>query len=160
MELEGANVPGQEGDAVPADSPPSTFLNTRLAQLQDRGLWDWIENAFNSVYFYPACNLWLMLFTEWNNWDETVTKNLTPLNVDKSYNLFDLSISCPANGGNIAYYATLRADLYGKAYTTIVIGAAAKGTIIPPKINEFGLFAKLNGYADGKFALVGTASVQ
>jgi hypothetical protein len=133
--IQGSTVPGQSGDAQIA--PPA-----RRSRLRSRGLFSFIEDAFD----------------KFNSFDENVTKSLPPIDVAKDFPLLDASISCPASGAIPALSASAKADIETKAHAVIDIGAAAAGTIVPPKLSSFGLYAGLTAELDGKLKLTGSAS--
>ncbi|KAJ7150475.1 hypothetical protein C8R43DRAFT_494922 [Mycena crocata] len=118
--IQGANVPGASGTI---QIPPSR-RSTRLSQ---RGFFDFVKNAIKSIA------------TNSINVDKTV--DLKPFVFDKKINLLDESIDC----GSIK--AKVRADLTGHADVLASVGVAATGTLIPPKITDFGVIAGLNGKA-------------
>lgn len=65
------------------------------------------------------------------NFDNSTT--LSPLDVDKTFNLVDQSISCPPVD------AGLKVDVDAKAHAVASIGVAASGTILPPEISSFAI---------------------
>ena len=69
--------------------------------------------------------------------DFNVNKSTTlpPVDVDKSFNLVDKSISCPPVD------ASVKIDVDAKAHAVATIGVAASGTVVPPKVSDFALIA-------------------
>ncbi|KAJ6540580.1 hypothetical protein B0H19DRAFT_1212999 [Mycena capillaripes] len=124
--IQGANVPGAGGSIT---VPPSR-RSTRLSQ---RGLLGFVKKAVKSI----ASNA--------INAKKTVT--LKPLALNKSINLLDKSIKC-----GIAT-ASLKADLDANAHATASVGVAATGTLIPPKLTDFGIITGLTASVDGTLDL-------
>ncbi|KAK1222410.1 hypothetical protein PQX77_014743 [Marasmius sp. AFHP31] len=132
LAIEGANIPGASGD----------FNVTTPANLQARGLFDFVKKTFK----------------KFNSFDKSLTKELPPIDVDKTVNIFEEKISCPAQGAIPAFDASLKADAIAKAHAVVSIGVAAVGTIIPPKLSEFGVFSNLDADLQGTLRLVGSAT--
>ncbi|KAJ3528236.1 hypothetical protein NM688_g8023 [Phlebia brevispora] len=80
------------------------------------------------------------------NITESDTKNF---DYDKSYTLLDDSISCPAAGGFPAFTGGYTVGVEAKADITVAYGLAAVGSIIPPEIDDFGVFVNLDAQLDG-----------
>ncbi|KAJ6551973.1 hypothetical protein B0H19DRAFT_1159539 [Mycena capillaripes] len=131
----GTNVPGQTGNlsVVPPPAAPQ-----RRSRLQQRGLLSFIEGAFQ----------------KFNSFDKSVTQSLPPIDFDKQLPVFSQSISCPAP----AVSASVTVDLDAKAHAVITLGMSAVGTIIPPKMSAFGVFAGLDADLTGTLSFAGTAS--
>ncbi|RDB30203.1 hypothetical protein Hypma_010439 [Hypsizygus marmoreus] len=127
--IQGATVPGYSGNLTL--TPP--------ASTSRRGFWDWIEDVFD----------------DFNNFDESITKTLTPIDVNKNWQLFSQSISCP---GPPAFSASISSDVTASAHAVISVGVAAVGTIIPPQLTEFGLFAGLDAALQATLGLRGNAA--
>ncbi|KAL0576061.1 hypothetical protein V5O48_005919 [Marasmius crinis-equi] len=132
LAIQGANVPGATGD----------FNVTTAANLQGRGLFDFIKDTFK----------------KFNSFDKSITKELPPIDVDKTFNIFEEKISCPAQGAIPAFDASLKADAIAKAHAVVSVGVAAVGTIIPPKLSEFGVFTGLDADLVGTLRLAGSAT--
>ncbi|KAF9269765.1 hypothetical protein L218DRAFT_969553 [Marasmius fiardii PR-910] len=133
LAIQGATVPGAAGD-----------FNVTAANsgFDKRGLFDFVKDAFN----------------KFNSFDKDVTKQLPPINVDKTINLFNEQLTCPAKGAIPAFEASIKADTNAKAHVEITVGLAAAGTIVPPKFSEFGVFTGLNADLQGTLSLEGSAS--
>ncbi|KAJ7673894.1 hypothetical protein DFH06DRAFT_1279635 [Mycena polygramma] len=131
----GTNVPGQVGNltVIPPPAAPQ-----RRSRLQERGLFSFIENAFK----------------KFNSFDKSVTKSLPPIDFDKTQNLFSQSIDCPAP----AVKASVSVDVEAKAHAVVSLGMSAVGTIIPPKMTAFGVFAGLDADLTGTMTFTGSAS--
>ncbi|KAJ7580284.1 hypothetical protein C8J56DRAFT_279200 [Mycena floridula] len=80
-----------------------------------------------------------------NDIDLNITKTLPTLSIDKSFPILDLSVSCPATSDAPAFSASLKADAEAKIDMTITLGLVATGTIIPPNLDDAGVFAGLDG---------------
>ncbi|KAF9445654.1 hypothetical protein P691DRAFT_256115 [Macrolepiota fuliginosa MF-IS2] len=80
-------------------------------------------------------------FDSWKDWKKSGSKTFPLLNVDKTFTLFDESISCPLNNGSgLSFSAKVKADLHGTA------------------MKDFALFGNWDATVDGKFELIGSAS--
>ncbi|KAJ7042175.1 hypothetical protein C8F04DRAFT_96447 [Mycena alexandri] len=132
--IAGSNVPGQTGNLT-VTPPPAP---QRRSRLQNRGLFSFIENAFK----------------KFNDFDDSVTKSLPPIDVDKQFPVFSQSISCPSP----AVSASVSVDVDAKAHAVITLGMSAVGQIIPPKLSEFGVFAGLDASMSGTMTLKGSAT--
>ncbi|KAJ7171269.1 hypothetical protein C8R46DRAFT_866932, partial [Mycena filopes] len=133
--IAGSNVPGQIGNLT-VTPPPA--LPQRRSRLQNRGFFDFIENAFK----------------KFNDFDDSVTKSLPPIDVDKQFPVFSQSITCPSP----AVSAAISVDVDAKAHAVISLGMTAVGTIIPPKLDQFGVFAGLDATMTGTMTLKGSAT--
>ena len=58
-----------------------------------------------------------------------------------TFPVLEEKISCPASGPIPAINGSIKAAVLTKTHAVVQIGVAASGTIIPPKLDEFGLFA-------------------
>lgn len=132
LAIQGANIPGANGNATIVD--PATAPARR-------GLFSIVEDAFK----------------KFTSFDKSITKELPPVDVDKTFPIFDEKLSCPANGEIPAIDASLKADAVTKAHAVVSIGAAASGSIVPPKLDEFGVFVGLDASLTGTLELVGNA---
>ncbi|KAG7095281.1 hypothetical protein E1B28_006053 [Marasmius oreades] len=132
LAIEGATVPGAAGD-----------FNVTATNFDKRGLFDFVKNAFE----------------KFDSFDKNLIKELPPIDVDKSFNLLNEQLPCPANGASPAFEASIKADTITKAHAVVTVGMAASGTIVPPKFSEFGVFAGLNADLQGTLSLEGSASV-
>ena len=73
------------------------------------------------------------------------TKDVPPFDFDKTFPILDQSISCPASGPIPALNAKLHIDAEAKVHAVVTFGYAVTGTIVPPHIDDLGIFAgKLN----------------
>lgn len=124
--VQASNVPGVN-DAL--SLTPPTKSARRSSRFIQRGLFGDIGNAIEGA------------FDKFKSFDKNITKSLPPLDVNKNFPILDLSKSCPAVDGGPSFSAGLKADIDAKAHAVVTIGVAASGTIIPPKIKDFGVFA-------------------
>ncbi len=77
----------------------------------------------------------------WKDWKKSGNKAFPLLDVDKTFTLFEESISCPLkNGSGLSLTAGVKADLRGSFHLDLNLGYAAKGTLTPPKVKSFALF--------------------
>uniref|UniRef100_A0A0W0EY52 DUF7223 domain-containing protein n=1 Tax=Moniliophthora roreri TaxID=221103 RepID=A0A0W0EY52_MONRR len=132
--IQGSNIPGAIGN--------SSITPTRRSHLAKKGDSDFVED----------------LFIEFGSFNKSATKDLPPVNVDKTFPIFEENISCPATGDLPATNASIKADAATKANAVVSIGIAAAGTIVPPEFSEFGIFAGLDADLQGTLRLVGSAS--
>ncbi|KAG5641981.1 hypothetical protein DXG03_003834 [Asterophora parasitica] len=130
--ITGSTIPGAEGNLTII---PGTGEGDDDSDLR-RGLFSWIKNAWN----------------KFNNFDKTLTENLPPVDVAKNVNLFSQSLSC---AGPPAFDASIRADLNANAHAVVSLGLAAVGTIVPPKLTQFGAFVGLDAQLQASLNLVG-----
>ncbi|KAK7049915.1 hypothetical protein VNI00_005345 [Paramarasmius palmivorus] len=153
--IQGANIPGATGDFSVTSAGPA-----RRSRLAKKGLFDFIEDAFKSreIDLSFDNNHPDSFSPEFNSFDKSVTKDLPPVSVDKTFPIFEQKISCPATEGLPAFDASIKADAATKANAVVSVGIAAAGTIIPPKFDEFGVFAGLDADLQGTLRLVGSAS--
>ena len=67
------------------------------------------------------------------------------------------NLSC---GGTPSFSANIKADAIVKAHAEIILGVAAVGKLVPPKLTEFGLFVEITqAQIDGILGLTGTVAV-
>ncbi|KAG5646580.1 hypothetical protein DXG03_002883 [Asterophora parasitica] len=92
---------------------------------------------------------------QFNNFDKSVTTNVPPIDISKNYPLFSQSLSC---AGPPAFDASIRANADVNAHADISLGVAAVGTIVPPKLTQFGAFVGLDADIRGSINLVGNAA--
>nr|VWP02189.1 Nucleosome assembly protein 1 [Ganoderma boninense] len=118
MHLLGSSIPGAAGN----------FTQTPSAAGQSkRGLGSWIKKSLGDL--------------------SKVSKTLNgsaPLDFEKTVPLFDQSISCPQQGKIPGFSGEAKVSLDAKVTGTVHYGVAATGTVVPPKLDEFGLFVGLD----------------
>ncbi|KAK0495454.1 hypothetical protein EDD18DRAFT_241861 [Armillaria luteobubalina] len=71
-----------------------------------------------------------------------------PVDVDQTFNLLNESISCPPID------ADLNIGVTAKAHALATLGVSASGTIIPPKIDDFGITANLDATLSGAIDII------
>ncbi|KAJ7438098.1 hypothetical protein B0H11DRAFT_2254861 [Mycena galericulata] len=120
--IQAANVPGAAGTI---QIPPSR----RATRLSQRALENFVGNAVSDIAANSV------------NVNKTIA--LPPLNLNKTVNIFNQSISC----GPVT--ASVNVDLDGNTQATAQVGVAATGTLVPPKLTNFGIIAILNGNIAG-----------
>ncbi|EJD01947.1 uncharacterized protein FOMMEDRAFT_20739 [Fomitiporia mediterranea MF3/22] len=81
------------------------------------------------------------LFGDFN---QTKSTDLPPINIDQKFNIFNKTLSCSAQE-----QAKLSVDVDAKVNAQVTIGAVLAGSIIPPKVKEFGLFSDVSADLDG-----------
>ena len=130
--VQGATIPGAAGNFT--QTPPSTApqRRSRLAHPhhQKRGFFDFIGNLVKKV-------------EDVDSFSKNLSTTLPPIDVNKDFTLLDANVNCGGSVGGVsgAVSANIKSDLLAQAHAVVTIGAAANGTIIPPLINDFVLFA-------------------
>jgi hypothetical protein len=89
-----------------------------------------------------------------NDFDVDKSKTLSPISVNKNFNLLDKKLECPP------LTASLKIDVNAKADAMASIGVAASGTIVPPKIEDFALIAGLKANLDGSLTMAAGLTVR
>lgn len=93
---------------------------------------------------------------EFNSFDQRITKNLPPVSVSKTFPVFSKSLSC---AGPPTFDSSITADVTANANAVIALGMAAAGTVVPPRLTDFGLFAGMDAQLDGTLGLKGNVAV-
>ncbi|KAM5542321.1 hypothetical protein V8D89_004194 [Ganoderma adspersum] len=127
MHLLGSSLPGAAGNF--SQTPGHT----------KRGLGSWVKNSLEDL----------------NKVHKTINGS-TPLNAAKNHPLFDKSISCPQKGKVPGFTGKVKASIDAKVTGTVHYGVAASGTLVPPKLDDFGLFVGLDMDLLGTLALDAT----
>lgn len=83
----------------------------------------------------------------------------SPINIDQSFPIFDKSISCPAAGKLPAFTGEVKIDAEAKVNGSVNYGLTAQGTVIPPDLKKFALFANFDAKLDGILTMDATATV-
>lgn len=115
-----------------------------------------MPSTVSRLYISPPISGSQCATLEFNSFDQSVTKNLPPIDVSKTLPLFSQSLSC---AGPPAFDASIKADATAKAHAVISLGVAAAGTVVPPKLTDFGIFAGLDAQLDGSLVLKGNIAV-
>lgn len=156
MFLQGAT--GSAANTTALNPPPTA------RELEERGFFSSIEHAVQhavqgaqrqSVLLHKLTHKSLAIEQTFA-YDKTGTKSLT---VDKTINLLNKQAQCAPSQYAPAFTAGVKVDVEAKADATLNYGLAISGTIVPPKISEFGLVAGLDADIDGKLSLDILASV-
>jgi len=93
--------------------------------------------------------------------NKSISSKPTPVDFSGETNLFHTNIECPIKAGiPITPSASVSLDAGANVHASIGISAVAAGTIIPPKITEFGLDFELDGNVDAKFNVLANISGQ
>ncbi|KAK0458142.1 uncharacterized protein EV420DRAFT_1270744 [Desarmillaria tabescens] len=122
----GANIPGADIDlsSLSAGTSRRSHLSTRNAS-------DIVGNALFSLGGLLKNHI-------------SVGKSVDiPVDIDQTFNLLNESISCPSID------ASLNINIAAKAHALATLGVSASGTILPPKIDDFGITASLDATLDG-----------
>ncbi|KAF7794340.1 hypothetical protein EIP86_005474 [Pleurotus ostreatoroseus] len=80
-----------------------------------------------------------------------------PINIDKTFPIFNDSIDCPASGKLPAFSAGVDVNVEAKVNGNVNYGIQLAGHIIPPELNQFDLFADFNATLDGLLNMGATA---
>ena len=99
-----------------------------------------------------------MLHADLNDFNKNITGS-SPLDFSKDVNLFDTSIDCPATGLTPAFSGNAKVDLNAAVNGNTNYGVVAAGTIVPPKIDQFGLFVNLDATVKGTLSVDATLTV-
>lgn len=126
--ITGSNVPGFAGNAT-QQLAGSVSSRRRSRVAYRRSLFSDIFSGLSSI-------------TSEHDLDKNVT--LTPIDVDQSFNLFNTSVTCDANTK-----AQISVDVHPIIHTQVTLGIAAKGRLVPPSIDDFGVFAALTADLEG-----------
>ncbi|KAF5370996.1 hypothetical protein D9615_010020 [Tricholomella constricta] len=135
--IQGSTVPGAEGNLTV--TPPSS--RRRRSGHDRRAFSSFIQDAFD----------------RFNSFDQSATKALSPVEVSKSFPIFSKSLAC---AGPPAFDASIKADVDTNARAVITLGVAAAGTIVPPKLTDFGLFAGMDASLEGTLNLKGNVAAK
>ncbi|KAJ7595412.1 hypothetical protein C8J56DRAFT_775131 [Mycena floridula] len=113
--IQGANIPGATGDLNIIPVPQ------RRSRLFGRDLASTVENAFDGSTSF--------------NKNESVTA--PAIDLETNTPTFDESVSCDSLGDA----AEVKGSISAKAHAEVTLGLVAAGTIIPPTLTNFGIFA-------------------
>ncbi|KZW02304.1 hypothetical protein EXIGLDRAFT_760137 [Exidia glandulosa HHB12029] len=85
--------------------------------------------------------------------------DLPPIDLHKSFNIFNASIDCPVPAeGGAGFSAGLDVDVDVGVDAQISFGFTISGKIFPPKITKFNVFGNLNGSAAAEFDITAHAT--
>ncbi|KAF4610324.1 hypothetical protein D9613_010280 [Agrocybe pediades] len=133
--LRAANVAGANGD-ITVSPQQQRRSNSRIF---GRGISSFVHGAVDDI-------------TSLNDFNVNKSTTLQPLDVDKSFNLLDQSLSCGSIEGKV------KIDVNAKAHAVASIGVAASGTVVPPKVSDFSIIAGLTASIDGTIDMQASAS--
>ncbi|KAF8988453.1 hypothetical protein BDQ17DRAFT_1435003 [Cyathus striatus] len=125
--LKAATIPGVNGEI---DIPQGLAIQSRAHhRFMQRGFLDFVGDAINSI-------------KSLDDFSKSASTTL-PIDATKSVEIFNQNISCPP----LSAGAKVSVDI--DAHGTANVGVAASGTIIPPKIDNFGITTSLTADLDG-----------
>lgn len=101
----------------------------------------------------------VVVLIDFNDFDFNKTGTIPIIDFARNFTLFDDTLPCPSANGRPAYTGTFESDVQAKAHARITVGVAAAGTIIPPDITEFGVFAAAEADFSGILTMSGSAIV-
>ncbi|KAJ8701065.1 hypothetical protein PTI98_004028 [Pleurotus ostreatus] len=135
----GATVPGATGNATITRRAPTVIRRTKIGP---RGS-NFIESAFD----------------RFTSFDLDSIKDLPPVHVNQNFPIIKKSFSCDIPGENSpSIKGSLEASIDASIHAVVQVGVAAEGTIIPPRIDSFGLFAALDADISGTLNIVASAA--
>lgn len=132
--LQGSSLPDAAGDFSVMPPP-----NGALAK---RGFFSWVKDTLKSL----------------SEFDQEL-KGSSPLNFEGEVPIFDQSFDCPQNGAVPAFGGRAKVGVKGKVDGSVSYGVAAAGTIVPPNLDEFGIFVGLDTTVAGTLGLDATLTV-
>ncbi|KAI0345976.1 hypothetical protein BDW22DRAFT_936994 [Trametopsis cervina] len=130
----------------------ATLPAVSARELHERGLFSSIGHAISSAASSVTNALKDLSF----NVDKSSTKTL---DINQPFTLLDKKKSCPASGLIPARTVGLHVDVNAKAHADIDYGVVASGSIVPPKVSDFGIFADFDAQLSGTVDVDASASV-
>ncbi|KAH8983480.1 hypothetical protein EDB92DRAFT_1575878 [Lactarius akahatsu] len=86
--------------------------------------------------------------------NKTIRHDLQPVDFNGAKNLFTTSVKCTESTAiPVSSTASLSLDVDAAVHAAVSLGAVATGTLVPPKISEFGLTLGLDGNIDALFSI-------
>ncbi len=79
--------------------------------------------------------------------------------VAQPFTVLDQYEECAASGNTPAFEAGIKITVDAKVHVDLTYGVAAQGTLVPPQMTEFGLFADFDATLDGSLSADALASV-
>ncbi|KAL4259382.1 hypothetical protein AB1N83_008474 [Pleurotus pulmonarius] len=135
----GATVPGATGNATITRRTPTVIRRTNIGPRRS----NFIESAFD----------------RFTSFDTDMIKDLPPVHVSQNFPIIKKSFSCDVPGENgPSVKGSLEASIDASVHAVVQVGIAAEGTIIPPRIDSFGLFAALDADISGTLNIVASAA--
>ncbi|TDL21133.1 hypothetical protein BD410DRAFT_750102 [Rickenella mellea] len=125
-----SNVPGVQGNGT-----VTAAANRRRSRMfERRGFGDFVKNAIGAIKNADSFN-------------KTISSNLPPIDINKSFPVFSSSLSC---GGKSA---TIDINANAKAHAQVTLGVVAAGTLIPPKLSEIATYTGVTANLDGTLSI-------
>lgn len=167
--IQGANFPGDPAGSVSVGSK-------RRSRLAGRGLFDFVGDAIDAIKnaagdvvdvakkgfdaVKDGVNDAVNAVEGANNINENTNKTLPALDINQDFPLFSGSIDCPVNPPQGSFSATLNVDVDTQAHAVITIGLAAVGTVVPPQLSQFSVFAGVDADINAALHVAAQASGQ
>ena len=149
--VQGSNVPGINRllQLTPPASSPVASSSRCHSRFFKRGFFGMIGSAIGNTAgdigdtTSDVCNAVEDAFNKFNSFDKNVTKTLIPANNNKDFEILNVNKSCPAEEGpgKPEFIADIKADIDTQARATVTLGDVVQGSIVPLKIEDFGVFA-------------------
>ncbi|KXN88374.1 hypothetical protein AN958_07417 [Leucoagaricus sp. SymC.cos] len=142
----GANVPGAAAKGDLDTSSVKVAKRSFSRVYAQRGIGDFIGNAVDAI-------------SSLNDFDVDKSTTLKPLDVNKTFNLIDQQISCtlpaPVAGLNssVGVNGKVKVDVDANVHALVSLGVAASGTLIPPKVQDFGITGSITADVDSSILM-------
>ncbi|KAJ3573067.1 hypothetical protein NP233_g2672 [Leucocoprinus birnbaumii] len=143
----GANFPGAAAtgdlDTSGISTANSTTARRSLSRIYvQRGIGDFLGKAVDAV-------------SSLNDFDVDKSTKLKPFDLNKSFNLIDKKIDCSAPlpvgskvNATVGVSGEVKVDVDAKVHAVASLGVVAAGTVIPPKVTDFGITSGLTANLD------------
>jgi hypothetical protein len=138
--IQGATIPGDSGNFTQTPPPTTPQRRSRFSHTHKRSIFGSLKGL--------------------DSFSKNLSTTLPAINVNKDFTLLNANVDCSgsAGGASAGISANIKSDLLAQAHAVVSIGAVANGTILPPAIKDFALFANLNADIDSTLTINGTAS--
>ncbi|KAI9437319.1 hypothetical protein H4582DRAFT_339196 [Lactarius indigo] len=144
--LQGLNVKGSNG-AFTLPTPAAVHERRWLSRRGPHG-------SPRHVHRRSFLDNVLQTLQNTTTFNKTISQELQPVDFNGATNLFNTSVDCTASSAIPASStASLSLDVDAAVHAAVSLGAVAAGTLVPPKITEFGLTLGLNGNIDALFSI-------
>ncbi|KAH8985711.1 hypothetical protein EDB92DRAFT_2027166 [Lactarius akahatsu] len=144
--LQGLNVEGSNG-ASALTTPASAHQRSWFSR---RGLHGSLRHIHRRSFVGDV----LQTLQNVTTFNKTITQDLQPVDFNGAKNLFKTSVDCAASTAiPVSSTASLSLDVDAAVHAVVSLGAVAAGTLVPPKIYEFGLTLGLDGNIDALFSI-------